>query len=165
MARAAEDAGAVGVIIVNNDEANPDEVEELNVSSDEGAPVGIPVVMVSFNAGKKVQDPTAVIEFKGQRRARDSCAMVLFLTNCGIAFAEEQATERSASRLRMGESIKLMNTRGGDDVLMLIIFFFQRVALLVNIPVPWPAWFKTFLALISNLVLRIGFALFFRSVL
>ena len=62
-ALAASEAGAVGVIIVNNDETEPDALLQLNADS---MTVGIPVVMVSFNEGKRLKDldPITLVEFK-----------------------------------------------------------------------------------------------------
>lgn len=67
-ARAAQDAGAVGVIFANNDKAKPDAADELIVNDlrDE-LTVDIPVVMVSFNSGDRAMalGPGTSVAFTG----------------------------------------------------------------------------------------------------
>ncbi len=52
-AAAAQNAGAVGVIIVNNDEANADDV--IRMATVTNQTVSIPVLMVSYNNGDLIK--------------------------------------------------------------------------------------------------------------
>ena len=71
-AAAAEAAGAVGVIIVNNNEAEPDAIEEDMPHPEEDADVwtclDIPVVMISYNQGLRARelDTGAAVVLEGR---------------------------------------------------------------------------------------------------
>ena len=71
-AAAAEAAGAIGVIIVNNNEAEPDAIEEDMPHPEEDADVwtclDIPVVMISYNQGLRARelDTGAAVVLEGR---------------------------------------------------------------------------------------------------
>ena len=65
-------AGAIGVVIVNSDEENPDQIIEM-LGDDDGTTVGIPVVMVSYNDGKHLKTlDWSFVKFTGQLCNSDS---------------------------------------------------------------------------------------------
>ena len=73
----AQDAGAVGVIITNNDETNPGQVFEMY----SGATLNIPVVMVSYNEGVRIRalgagTPVAFVPGSCAERRVSATAMV-----------------------------------------------------------------------------------------
>ena len=79
-ARAAQDAGAVGVIFANNDQAKPDAADELIVNDlRDDLTVDIPVVMVSFNSGDRALalGPGTTVAFTGPSCSH--CSVVLHL--------------------------------------------------------------------------------------
>ena len=65
-ARAAQDAGAVGVIVVNNDQAKPDAAVEMIVD-DSSEIVDIPVLIISSNSGDRALalGPGTTVVFTG----------------------------------------------------------------------------------------------------
>ena len=66
-AAAAQSAGAVGVIIVNNDQAHPDDVIPM-WDYRTAAIASIPVLMVSYNSGAQIQNlgSDISVEFTGR---------------------------------------------------------------------------------------------------
>ena len=76
---AAQNAGAVGVIIVNDDEANPNTVRIMD-DGDTGTSAAIPVLMVSYNGGTQIRNLGTGISVKissgRHSELRNSCDFV-----------------------------------------------------------------------------------------